>query len=239
MKKITILNLFFALVLISCGGGGDGDGNGGGGGGEPITPPSAATLIFPEDNTECNEGTIISSSQSSVIFRWSEAANADSYIVVLTNLQNNQTIRRNASTNSLEITIFRGTPYSWQVESRANGTTEIAQSSVFRFYNAGDPLENFVPFPAAVLTPTQGATVEPASGKVTLTWNGNDIDNDITEYDIFFGTDNPPATLLTTQSETSLEVDVTADTVYFWRVRTKDAADNVSTSEVFQFKTTP
>ncbi|WP_340067192.1 hypothetical protein [Ascidiimonas aurantiaca] len=237
MKRITIFNLFFSLVLMSCGGGSGDDNGGGGGGGEPVTPPSAATLIFPENNTECNEGTIISSSQSSVVFRWSDAANADSYIVILTNLQNNQTVRRNASTNSLEITISRGTPYSWQVESRANGTAETAQSSIFRFYNAGEPVDNYAPFPAAVLTPTMGATVNPVSGKVTLSWNGNDIDDDITEYDVFFGTGNPPATILATQSETSLEVDVAPDTVYYWRVRTKDAADNVSTSEVFQFKT--
>lgn len=231
MKKLIYISIG-SMLLFACGGGG-GDDDGGG----PTTPPSAATLIFPENNTECNEGTIISDTQSSVTFRWNEAADTDSYVVILTNLENNQVTNRTATTTSLDITISRGTPYSWQVESRASGTSQTARSTISRFYNAGEPIESFAPFPAAAVNPNIGETVDGSTGSITLRWSGSDIDNDIVEYDIFFDTANPPSNLEATQGGTTLNVDVTASTVYYWQVVTRDSEGNTSTSELFQFKT--
>ncbi|WP_340201371.1 hypothetical protein [Ascidiimonas sp. W6] len=234
MKKLMLVTIG-CMFLFACGGGGDGDDGGGGGN---VTPPSAATLIFPENNTECNEGTILSASQSRVTFRWNAAQNADSYGVILRNLETNQLTNSSATTNTnIDITISRGTPYSWQVESRANGTSQTARSETFRFYNAGEPIENFAPFPAAAVAPNIGETVDGSSGSITLRWSGSDIDNDISQYDIFFGTANPPTNLQATQAGTTLNVNVTASTVYFWQVVTRDAEGNTSTSELFQFKT--
>ncbi len=51
-----------------------------------IDPPSAATLIFPVNNTECNEGIVISDTETDVLFQWEEAANASSYVLEITNL---------------------------------------------------------------------------------------------------------------------------------------------------------
>ena len=62
-----ILGIVVALLVFSCGGSKD-----------PLTEeeieviedPVAVALVFPEDNLECQEGTIINDTQSEVIFRW-------------------------------------------------------------------------------------------------------------------------------------------------------------------------
>ena len=54
--------------------------------------PGMVTLIFPENNTECKEGTIISDTQSEVAFRWNPSKNADSYILEINNLDLNTPI---------------------------------------------------------------------------------------------------------------------------------------------------
>jgi hypothetical protein len=234
MKKLMLITMV-SILLFACGGGGDGDGNGGGGGN--VTPPSAATLVFPENNTECNEGTINSETESTVNFRWNAAANTDTYVVILRNLENNQIINRSTAETNLDIRILRGKPYSWQVESRAGGTTQTARSDTFRFYNAGAPVESFAPFPAAAVSPGIGETVNGTSGSITLRWSGSDVDDDITEYEIYFDTANPPISLAATQSGTTLDVNVVDNTTYYWQVVTRDSEGNTSTSELFQFKT--
>ena len=102
-----------------------------------IDPPTAATLMFPENNTECNEGVIISDTETDVLFKWEEAANASSYVLQITNL--NAGTSRNISTMSTEflIRILRGTPYSWSVKSKSGTSTATAESEVWKFYNAG------------------------------------------------------------------------------------------------------
>ena len=43
----------------------------------PVAAPSAATLVFPEDNTECNEGVISETDEtkSAVTFQWNASEN--------------------------------------------------------------------------------------------------------------------------------------------------------------------
>lgn len=229
MKKLTGL-ILISILLFACGGGGDGDGGG-------ATPPTAATLVFPENNTECNEGTIVSSTQSTVNFRWNAGTNTDSYIVLVTNLETNQLTTRATTQTNLDIQILRGVPYSWQVESRRGGTSQTARSGIFRFYNAGEAVESYAPFPAAAVSPEIGETVDGSTGTITLRWSGNDIDNDIVSYEVFYSTSNPPLNSIATQSGTTLNVNVTVNTVYYWQVVTTDAEGNTSTSELFQFKT--
>ena len=233
MKLTYIKNIALAatfVLTVSCGGSDDG-------GGDPPPPPAplAATLVFPENNTECNEGTNITATTSDVNFRWNAATNADSYEVRITNLNTNGVTNQTTTETNLTVTIVRGTPYSWSVVSKATGTTETATSAVFKFYNAGEAIENYAPFPATVNNPQMGSTVN--SGVVTLDWSASDIDNDITGYDIFYGTDNPPATMVGSTTGTSLDVDTVAASVYYWFVVTKDSGNNSSNSEVFQFRT--
>ncbi|NER17961.1 hypothetical protein GWK10_12110 [Spongiivirga citrea] len=224
-----------ALVGVSCGGGGDD--------GPPPPPPegpapTAATFVFPLDNTECNEGTNITENTSDVNFQWNAGQNTDTYDVTITNLNTNVVTTRNGLTaTNVTVTINRGAPFSWQITSKSSSTTSTAATSTARFYNTGEPVENYAPFPASVIAPVMGSSI--AAGTVGLSWTGSDIDNDITGYEVFFGTDSASlASAGTTDSgTTSLDVTASAGTVYFWNVVTTDGQGNTSTSEMFQFKT--
>ncbi|NER14645.1 hypothetical protein GWK08_14410 [Leptobacterium flavescens] len=233
LRNIYIQGLLI-LTAFSCSGGGDD-------GGDPtpppvIDPPEATTLIFPENNTECNEGTILSDTESAVVFRWDASANTDLYEVNLRDLNTGSSRTLTSTVNQLEITILRGNPYAWSVTSRSNTTTQTAQSDEWKFYNAGLPTENFAPFPADLVSPKMGSSVDAASGTLLLEWEGNDIDNDIVSYDILFGTVNPPTELEGNTSSTTMEVGVSSGQTYYWRVITKDSQANTSQSEIFQFK---
>ncbi|WP_340199766.1 hypothetical protein [Ascidiimonas sp. W6] len=232
--KSTIKYVVFSLLVItltSCGGGGDDPEPE-----EPILTPSKATLIFPENNTECNEGTVLSATESTVIFRWFASENTDSYTVTIRNLLEGTTQSINASTNQQALTLKRATPYSWFVISRSNATNETANSDTWKFYNAGAPIDSYAPFPAEIVNPKMGATVN--AGDVLLSWTGEDIDNDIINYDIFLDTSNPPQTKIFTESTaTSIIASTESNTIYYWSVLTRDAKNNTSASEVFEFRT--
>ncbi|MBT8290959.1 MAG: hypothetical protein KJO93_08980 [Muriicola sp.] len=233
MKYRLIYTAFLSALFISCGGSSDPDPEP-----EPpvvVTPPSAAALIFPDNNTECNEGIVVNETQSTVNFRWSDSENTDSYQVNLRNLDNNNTSRTNSSINSADITILRGVPYEWFVVSRADGTNETSTSPTWRFYNQGPGVENYAPFPADVVSPERGSTVT-ASGTVSLVWAGSDVDNDLEDFEVFFGTDSSALASLGTTTDSTLDATVVSGTVYYWRIVSRDSQGNTSQSEIFDFQ---
>jgi hypothetical protein len=203
---------------------------------DPISQgdPSAATLVFPDNNLECTEGTVVNDTQSTVIFQWQASANTSSY-VNLKNLNTTSSSSINSNTNEASITLERGVPYEWFVVSKSNGSNATAQSDTWRFYNAGGSTANYAPFPASALSPTRGQTVS-ASCSIDLEWEGNDVDNDLTEFEVFFGTTNDPITSLGTTAQSSISATISSGTTYYWRVISKDAAGNSSESDVFDFK---
>ncbi len=232
MKGINYLFAASSILLMkSCGGSDDGNG---GPNPEPIPNPSAATLIFPDNNAECNEGSILSDTESEVTFRWNASQNTDSYTVNLRNLDTDGTQQLNANTNELAIRLNRGTPYSWSVTSRANGTDETAESSTWRFYNAGLGIENYSPFPADNPSPKSGASID--SGTINLSWEGSDLDGDIASYEVLLDTANPPIASEGSTTENLLQVELATSGVYYWRVITIDETNNSSRSEIFQFR---
>jgi hypothetical protein len=247
LNRILYITLFAsALIFVGCGGSDGGDDSPtpppptGGNDDEPTIPdPAAATLVFPEDETECNTGVIDPDNEllSTVTFEWNLSQNTDSYSVAVTNLNTGGTTFGNSDTNSVDVKIERGVPYSWFVISRATGTIATAESQTFRFYNEGPGIENYAPFPAEAISPSRGQNFSGISS-VNLQWTGSDIDDDIIEYEVFFGTDASALTSIgTVTTETSLaDVAVTAATIYYWQVITSDAEGNTSTSEVFEFR---
>ena len=223
MKKISII--LIVLLTLSCSN-------------EPVTKntnPVAALLSFPDNNQECNQGVDVSAIQSIVTFRWAATSNTDSYDVVLKNLDTQNTTTHPSLINELPITIEKGTPFSWYVISKKTNTVETAQSDTWKFYNAGDPIETYAPFPADAVSPTMGSILTGVSSQ-NLSWQGSDIDNDIVSYDVYFDTANPPTNLESNTASTTLNVTVAAVNTYYWRVVTKDSQGNSSQSEVFQFK---
>ena len=200
--------------------------------------PGKAILVFPEINKVCLEGIIISTTQSSIAFNWDNAANADSYILNLKNLSTGATATYPATTSELNVSILRGTPYSWFVTSKSSASPTTTQSDVWKFYNAGVRTESYAPYPAEMVSPLMGQTLTPVAGKVTLSWKGNDADNDITVYDIYLGTTTTPTVVKSNLTTTiSTDITVVANTLYYWKVITKDAKGNSSDSGLYQFKT--
>lgn len=235
MKRFNIIAMFLltgsTLFLLSCGG----DGNGDGGDPDPVPAPTATSLIFPDNNSECTEGEIISPTQSRVLFQWNASQNTDSYQINLRNLNSGTTSVTSSTEAASPVLLIRGVPYEWFVVSRANGTSETANSPTWRFYNAGPGISNYAPFPAQALAPTRGATLD-ATSSVVLEWSGSDVDNDISSYAVSFGTENPPPVIETGITATSLETAVQSGNTYYWQVATTDEAENVTNSEVFVFR---
>lgn len=233
--KLKLHMLLLAGLLTACGGGSD---EPGGSNPDPepelVPSPSAATLIFPDNNRECTTGVVVSDTRSQVLFEWNNSENTDSYEVNLRNLNTNITSRFNSNTNSANITLDRGTPYEWFVVSRADGTSETANSVSWRFYNEGPGIENYAPFPAVAVSPPRGASID-VDTSVTLEWEGSDVDNDISNYEVFFGTDSAALASIGSTTETSLETGVNPGTLYYWRVITNDSQGNSSQSELFEF----
>lgn len=222
MKKISILLIL--ILTLSCSKDDGGNPN-----------PEAASLIFPDNNQECNQGVDVSQTQSTVTFRWTESAKTDSYDVFLKNLNTQSTTSRSSLVNELDITINKGTPYSWYVVSKKTNILETAQSETWKFYNSGDAISSYAPFPADLLFPTMGATLTGITTQ-NLSWIGSDIDNDIVSYDVYFDTANPPITLVGNTANTNMDVTVAAGNSYYWRVVTIDSQGNNSQSEIFEFK---
>ncbi|UOB18800.1 hypothetical protein [Abyssalbus ytuae] len=231
IKHIYIFSM--AFMLFGCGGSDGGDQP------DPVTPPSSATLEFPFNNEVCVEGTSVNVLQSKITFTWESSANTTGYDLVIKNLNTDQNNTYTTSSPSMEVTLTKGTPYSWFVISKSNKTSETAQSETWKFYLAGDGVINYSPFPASVIFPKSGATVSTNDGKIYIEWSGSDVDGDITSYDIYLDDIDGKTTLINENiTSTKIEnINVASDKVYFWRIITKDSQGNTSDSGVYTFKT--
>ena len=206
MKYAKIYILFLGLMAISCGGDSSDS---------PPPAPGTVTLVFPDQNSECTTGTVISDSQSEVTFEWQSASNTEGYILIVTNLNTNtrQTLPTQATSGTLAID--RGTPFSWIVTATNSQSSDVSTSESWLFYNEGSQT-TYAPFPAQLVEPLSGSTViRTDTGQVRLIWQGADVENDIASYDIQLSTTNPPTDNVGTQSNlvSDLFVDVAADTV--------------------------
>jgi hypothetical protein len=228
LKKILPIYLFLLISVASCS-----SDDGGNEGINPVDPPTAVTLIFPENNTECNEGVVISDSETEVLFQWQDATNATSYILKVKNLNDGTSRTISTLSNEFLLRVLRGTPYSWSVTSLASGTTETTESTVWKFYNSGLPQENHPPFPAEAISPQSGASVN--AGEVNLQWEATDVDNDIVSYAVYLDSVNPPVAEVGSTSNTTINSTVTSGLVYYWKVVTTDQIGNTSDSQIFQF----
>jgi hypothetical protein len=200
--------------------------------------PAAAKLLFPEQNSECTTGVSLNETTSSVEFLWQKAANADSYELRVTHGLTNVTQTVSTAGLSAELPLEKGVPFSWIVISRNNETQETASSNAWQFYNAGSQ-RSYAPFPAVIILPRPGTSVfRDINNEIVLEWEGADIDDDIVGYELYFSTENPPATLFSepSASTTSSKVSVEANTVYYWKLITIDSEDNRSDSGSFGFK---
>jgi hypothetical protein len=208
-----------------------------GGGGAPAAPaPTKPSLAAPAQNEACLNGTVVSASESKILFSWIAATNAESYDLIIKNLLTQTSSTQNTTSTSLEVTLLQNTPYSWQIIAKTSKTTTTTPSEIWKFFNSGSGVTSHAPFPAEMVTPTQGQAVTATGGKITLDWNGSDVDNDISTYDVYLGTTNSPSVLQSNLTASILtNVTVSSSTTYYWKVVTKDLKGNTSDSGVYSF----
>ena len=192
----------------------------------PAVPtPGKSTLISPSKNEVCFEGEVVDESNSSVTFSWGSSSDTDSYDLIITNQESNQSQTLGGITStSKAVTLANDISYSWKVVSKSNGTSDTNTSDTWQFYLAGDGQENYAPFPATIISPTSGAAVDITDGKITLSWEGNDPDEtDSLTYTIYFdNVDGLQDPVKENISETSFEVNVENGKTYYWRIKTSD-----------------
>ncbi|RNC91979.1 MAG: hypothetical protein ED555_02385 [Allomuricauda sp.] len=225
MKRF--LFLLVSLLMIGCGGD---DG--------PPPAPEAALLVFPLQNSECTTGQSINANLSQVTFEWQPAANTDLYTLSVVNLTTNVSQSIATVATSANLSIAKGTPFSWSVSSTNDKSSQTATSENWLFYNEGAQL-SYAPFPAQILSPKAGATVLPDTmDRVELSWIGADVEDDIDRFEVYFSEQNPPENLLSSIGSGTMqtEVSVVSGTTYYWKVVTVDAQGNTSDSGVFDFK---
>lgn len=205
---------------------------------DPPKPPESARLVFPQINSECTTGQSLNETTSEVEFEWLAANFTETYELRVTNLNTN--ITQTISTQGLKakLPLEKGAPFSWFVNTKNSQVAQTTASQTWRFYNAGFETSH-PPFPPEILTPKLSESVfKDINNEITLDWRGADVDNDLSEYDVYFSTENPPTVLVVTKnaSETLHKVSVSSNTTYYWRVIAKDSEGNTADSGIFSFK---
>lgn len=226
MKNFLMVALFCS-ILLGC----KGD--------DGPKPPESALLEFPLQNSECTAGVDIQGTNTSRLeFRWQTSPNTETYEVRVTNLNTNIAQTISMESLSASLVLEKGAPFSWVVVSRNSKVRETATSETWQFYNAGSRT-TYAPFPAQIITPKSGAAVfKDIGNEVVLNWSGADVDNDIEGYEVYFSSTTPPETLVASPAAGSSDfrVSVTSNTVYYWRILTRDSEGNTSDTGIFQFK---
>lgn len=196
--------------------------------------PIEFNLVFPHENSLCNEGTNLTATESTVLFEWDDLEEAESYTLFVENLLTGVIVEVETTSSKAPIVILRGTPYAWKVEATPKFVFEIENSPVWKFYNAGAGTEKYVPFPAVLNAPSMAAVISLTN--VTLQWEGSDLDNDIVGYDVYLSTDKEPTLYQEGITNNEQNASVVSGSIYYWKVVTKDAEGNTSHSDVFQFE---
>ena len=210
---------------------------------EPVVPinPSAPTLISPANDETCLDGTSINDSQSNVDFRWSSAANALSYELVVTNLLTQSSQTYPATSNQTTVALTKAEPYNWSVKSIGEVGSIPSQSTQWKFYLAGDAVVNFAPFPSELISPQSGANVTPdINNLIKLQWNASNVDDDLAQFEVYLDK-NDATTIIKTiayqTEEESIEIDVENGSTYYWKIIAIDTNQNQSSSGVYTFRT--
>jgi hypothetical protein len=214
----------------------------GGDSGEELNPPpeeenqapGTPELVYPSDNLLCLENTLD--------FQWNPAIDADgdtiTYLLeISTDNQFSQIDYTASGAAAIQtLSLEKNTAYYWRVKATDAHNAESNYSSVFSFYTEGEAVTNHLPFAPMLVNPLPGSPA--AQGTLTLEWTANDTDNDPLTFDIYFGTDNPPATLVSeNQDTTTFSATAAAATTYYWKVVVKDDKGGQTIGQVWHFNT--
>ena len=199
-----------------------------------LVPTTIINLTFPENLTECTEGTLVSETESELTFLWEGIDRVQTYKMTLKDLNTSNIKEFESDEPQLNVILKRATPYSWSISASSNPNK--IRSETWSFYNEGPGSESFVPSPAIAISPASGASISVTSTTVNLRWNAEDLDNDIVGYNLYFEEDNDPALFESNlESDQFLAIPVAAGKTYYWKVVTKDSQGNESVSPIFSF----
>ena len=137
---------------------------------------------------------------------------------MLTQSEQSQT----TTSTTVTINLTKGQPYSWYIVSKSNTTTETAQSAKWKFYLKAEPVANYSPFPADLVSPKSEATVN--AGSIKFEWSGSDADTgDTLTFDVYVDSSNPPTTKIkTNHTSSSINHPINDSGTYYWKIITKD-----------------
>ncbi len=231
MKKVKIIFSIFSIIsLLSCSNSDDNAET------PQVVTPGEASLVAPAKDDTCIMGTIVNATESEFEFAWNAGQNATGYTINLTDLKSGNTTTITATETKRIVRLLQNNPYSWSVTSRASGSEETSTSPVWKFYNVGQGIANYAPYPAAITSPQNLETLTGLT--TTIEWVGTDADNDIASYDVFLGTTNPPTdTLGNTTNMSIASGNLSLGTTYYLQVVTNDTFGNKTKSVVTKFTT--
>lgn len=202
---------------------------------DPPLPPTKSLPIFPANNEICAEGNIISTTKSSISFRWKAAENTDSYGISVKNLETGAIITGTTDKTFIELELNRNTPYSWFIISKNTKLNKEISSDVWKFYNAGPAASSYAPFPADLISPRFEEVISVAT--VTLKWSCTDADGDIAFYDVYLGTAKAPPLFKNNIANVTLpDVALAGGATYYWKIVATDKKGNKSHSDTYTFK---
>ena len=234
MKKL-IYTLALSTIVWSCGGGGDDT--------PPPPPPpvnnapTAPTLVYPTDNLLCIDNVLD--------FDWNASSDPDGdsityQVEVATDAGFTQLIHTVTETTTLRtLSLEKGIAYYWRVKATDSKGLSSSYSATNQFYTEGDGISNHLPFTPVLVAPTLSSVISGAPTTTTLQWTAADVDTaDTLTFDIYFGTNNPPTTNVSTaQSASTLDVSLLASTNYYWKVIVKDGQGGETIGQVWNFST--
>lgn len=216
MKKF-IYTLVIGTIIWSCGGSG---------GDTPIPPPppenkapTVPTLVYPTNNLLCIDNVLN--------FNWNASTDPDGdaityQVQVAKDSQFSQIVHTiTESTTTKNLSLDEGIAYYWRVKATDNKNASSDYSSVNQFYTEGVGVSNHLPFAPVLVAPELNSIVSLST--VNLQWTASDVDTDDTlTFDVYFGSNNPPALKIANLNVTNLDVNLTASTNYYWKIVVKD-----------------
>ncbi|WP_025744062.1 hypothetical protein [Aquimarina pacifica] len=194
--------------------------------------PSTANLLYPTRNLICTN--------KNLEFNWSKSSprtqGTITYDIQIAVDREFDQIAYSTSTSSTSATfnLETGTSYFWRVKAQDSRGGHI-YSSIQTFSTEAEASINIIPSISSTISPSLGEIVQGTT--TTLNWKATDADNDVLSYDVYFGDSFPPMLLVENVDTSSLEVDILANTTYYWKIVAKDDKQGAAIGPDWNFST--
>ena len=218
-----------SLILISCSGDSPDEIP------EPEKPlnkaPSSPNLISPQNNLACT--------YSTMNFEWEPSTDPEgtkvNYELEVSYRQDFEELHKFTSTSntSVSLSLEKGSTYYWRVFSRDMEGAKSDPFEVRSFYTEPDLTYNSIPQNPNSEKPENNSTVDITTS--LLEWTSTDEDGDSLKFDVYFGTTIPPPLVREDMEASSLEVDLSEETSYYWKIVAKDSKGAKAIGPIWNF----